>query len=243
MHTITNPSLTQNLEQNFRPESIRRVFIDECNTIPSKTVDIPEEADGYNELDNLNYVINPLMFLRYTCHCKVFHSWQLYGFVAPKCNREIWNKLPKQSHKTKIFYEAIFAKSHSALCSKDVPITSKLFGDDLTKRVKELSDANQMFSTHGYRGRNRGIFYAILTINTSRGSTHREGVVHEAIWALAIWVRNPLRLLRPGTSRSVQGLKIDFDSTLEQEKLPGEIPFTNDETQLKDIEIEDLILK
>ena len=55
------------------------------------------------------------------------------------------NAFNQITFKRKFFMRPSLPNSYHALCAKETPVTKKLFGDDLGKRVKDLNETNRAF--------------------------------------------------------------------------------------------------
>ncbi|XP_069102430.1 uncharacterized protein [Argopecten irradians] len=56
------------------------------------------------------------------------------------------NAVQMLSVRRRYFMRQALPTSYQALCGKDMPITSNLFGDDLAKRVRDISESNRAFN-------------------------------------------------------------------------------------------------
>ena len=62
--------------------------------------------------------------------------------TVPRVNPGIWNDLPRASTKLDVGLQDL-SKSFRSLCSSSTPLPRFLFGDELSKSVKDITRANK----------------------------------------------------------------------------------------------------
>ncbi|CAH3041177.1 unnamed protein product [Pocillopora meandrina] len=137
-------------------------------------------------------------------------------------------------------------EEYKHLCSSSVPITDQLFGNDLPKQVKELTEVNRVgkkVSTHSGRSTNKPDYHRHNSYTHSRG---RSGNQHYRKPFLGSWKNDHKH--PPNFKRKKEGnlknYKIEFENGEPMQFMPPkEINFTKPEQEVIDNEIDKLLTK